>query len=356
MGRLDHWKAAAFAQRMIDVIEDGALVLLMSIGHRTGLFDVMANRRPSTAAEIADAAGLSEGYVREWLSAMVSSGVVLRDAGSALYVLPAEHAASLSHTESPLNLAAVAQHVSLAASSEDRVVERSRRDGVVPYSECPCFRHVLTHGSSDAVVSALLDSILPLVPGLADRLDSGAEVLDIGCGNGRALILMAGIFPRSRFRGYGGSQGEIDLARYRAFTLGMNNVDFIVGEGTGSLGRPERYDLVLDFDGIRDEAAIATVVPEVRKALRPGGVFLMQESVASSRLDECGSVAVGEALRGVTRIQGMSLSAAESAEANGAIWGEAELRRLFVTAGFREMSVRRLAHHVQNSFYVAIRG
>jgi len=353
--RVDPSRADAFVHRMMDVIEDGALVLLMSIGHRTGLFDVMARRPPSTAAEIADAAGLSERYVREWLGAMVAGGIVCQDSGSALYVLPAEHSVSLSQTEPSCNLAALAQHVSLAASLEDRVVERSRVRGTVPYSECSCFQHVLTNGSGEAVVSALLESILPLVPGLVDSLDAGIEVLDIGCGNGRALNLMARIFPKSRFRGYCDSESEIDRARYRAFMLGMNNVGFHAGN-ISSLGAPASYDLILDFDAIHDETAIVPVVTGVGRALRPGGVFLMQESAASSRLDDGLSVPVGGALRSVSRIQGMSLSAAEDAERTGAIWGEEELRRLFLAAGFGEVVVRRLAHHVQNSYFVAIKG
>jgi SAM-dependent methyltransferase len=340
---------------MIDIIEDGAIVLLMSIGHRTGLFDVMANRAPSTAAEIADAADLSERYVREWLGAMEAGGIICRDAGSALYVLPAEHATSLSQAESPYNLAALAQHLSLAASLEDRVVERSRTSGPVPYSECSGFQHVLRNGSGEAVVSALLGSILPLVPGLADSLATGIAVLDIGCGDGRALNLMARIYPRSRFRGYGESESDIDRARYRAFTLGMNNVEFLAG-GINSLGKPACCDLVLDFDGIHDEMALRPVVTDVGRALRPGGVFLMQESAASSRLDDGVAVPVGEALRSVSRIQGMSFSAAESGETPGAIWGETELRKMFLAAGFDEMSVRRLAHHVQNRYFVATKG
>jgi SAM-dependent methyltransferase len=340
---------------MIDIIEDGAIVLLISIGHRTGLFDVMANRAPSTAAEIADAADLSERYVREWLGAMEAGGIICRDAGSALYVLPAEHATSLSQAESPYNLAALAQHLSLAASLEDRVVERSRTSGPVPYSECSGFQHVLRNGSGEAVVSALLGSILPLVPGLADSLATGIAVLDIGCGDGRALNLMARIYPRSRFRGYGESESDIDRARYRAFTLGMNNVEFLAG-GINSLGKPACCDLVLDFDGIHDEMALRPVVTDVGRALRPGGVFLMQESAASSRLDDGVAVPVGEALRSVSRIQGMSFSAAESGETPGAIWGETELRKVFLAAGFDEMSVRRLAHHVQNRYFVATKG
>ena len=66
-------RAAAFAGRVLDVINNGSLALMMSIGHRTGLFDVMSGLPPSTSAGIAAAARLNEPYVREWLGAMVTS-------------------------------------------------------------------------------------------------------------------------------------------------------------------------------------------------------------------------------------------------------------------------------------------
>ena len=60
-------KAEAFSEKMLSILNKGALALMLSIGHRTGLFDAMADLRPSTSAQIAATAGLNERYVREWL-------------------------------------------------------------------------------------------------------------------------------------------------------------------------------------------------------------------------------------------------------------------------------------------------
>src|SRR5215207_9562240 len=67
----DQVSAERFAERMVDVLNEGAIALMTSIGHRTGLFDAMAGLPPSTSEEIASAAELNERYVREWLGAMV---------------------------------------------------------------------------------------------------------------------------------------------------------------------------------------------------------------------------------------------------------------------------------------------
>ena len=94
----DNAPAATFAERILDALNDGALCLMLSIGHRTGLFDAMRGRPPATSGEIAAAAGLDERYVREWLGAMATSGVVEVDASSSRFALPAAHAASLTRT------------------------------------------------------------------------------------------------------------------------------------------------------------------------------------------------------------------------------------------------------------------
>ena len=96
MPEFDSKKAEAFAGRLLSALNDGALCLMASIGHRTGLFDVMRDQPPQTSDEIAARAGLNERYVREWLGAMVTAGVVGVDPQSTRYQLPPEHAAFLT--------------------------------------------------------------------------------------------------------------------------------------------------------------------------------------------------------------------------------------------------------------------
>ena len=92
----------AFAGRMIEIANHGALALMISIGHRTRLFDTMHDLGPASAATLADRAGLHERYVREWLGAMVTGGIVRLDPEAATYDLPAEHAPwRQPHTRSP---------------------------------------------------------------------------------------------------------------------------------------------------------------------------------------------------------------------------------------------------------------
>ena len=112
-----------FAGRLIGMLNDAVLALMTSIGHRTGLFDAMASLEPSTSIEIAEAAGLEERYVREWLGAMTTGGIVDHDPASLTFSLPRERASGLTRAGGPENLAVQAQYVGLLAQVEDRIVD-----------------------------------------------------------------------------------------------------------------------------------------------------------------------------------------------------------------------------------------
>jgi hypothetical protein len=178
----DTQKAEAFAGRLLTALNDGALCLMASIGHRTGLFDAMRDQAPLTSNEIASRAGLNERYVREWLGAMVTSGIVIVDPQSVRYHLPPEHAAYLTRAAGANNFAAFTQYVPLLGQVEDAIVECFKHGGGVPYERFPRFHAVMAEDSGQSVLSSLESHILPLVPGLSDRLARGLRWLDAGCG------------------------------------------------------------------------------------------------------------------------------------------------------------------------------
>ena len=121
---VDEARANAFEERVLSALNAGALCLMMSIGHRTGLFDAMSARQASTSAEIASAARLNERYVREWLGAMVAARVVELDRDGRRYALPAEHAAFLTRAAGAQNMALVSQYFAElgADAAADRAV------------------------------------------------------------------------------------------------------------------------------------------------------------------------------------------------------------------------------------------
>ncbi len=352
---LDQQRSEAFAERMLGVLNDGALALMTSIGHRTGLFDAMAGLPPSTSEGVASAANLNERYVREWLAAMVVGGVVEYDPEDRTYRLPPEHAAFLTRAATPDNIAVTAQFIPVLASVEDRIVESFEHGGGVPYWAYTRFHEVMAEDSGQTVVAALTDSILPLVPGLTERLEVGIDVLDVGCGSGRALNLMARKFPESRFVGYDFSEEAITRARATAQEHGATNVRFEVKD-VATLDEEASYDLITTFDAIHDQAEPARVLKGIADALKDDGVYLMQDIAGSSHLRNNMDHPLGPFMYTVSTMHCMSVSLAQGGAGLGAMWGEEKAERMLREAGFGEVAVERLPHDITNSYFVARKG
>jgi hypothetical protein len=121
----DEGRSEAFAGCVMDVLNGAVVALMTSIGHQVGLFDTIAGLPPATSQGIAEAARLNERYVREWLGAMVTGGVVELGATTGTFVLPPEHAAWLTRAAGTNNLALQAQYFPLLAQVEHPVIECS---------------------------------------------------------------------------------------------------------------------------------------------------------------------------------------------------------------------------------------
>jgi len=315
---------------------------------------VMRDMPPSTAREIADKSGLNERYVREWLGAMVTSGVVDVDAMSTHYVLPPEHAAFLTRAAGADNIGVFAQYVAVMGGVEDQIVERFKNGGGVPYSEFPRFHAVMAEDSGQSVLFALESHILPLVPGLADQLANGIKFLDVGCGSGRIINKLAGLFPNSRFTGFDLSPEAVSSARGEASSQGLGNVEFIIQDLSDfhETAEVEAYDVITTFDAIHDQGQPLNVLKGIQRALKADGLYLMQDIKASSHVHKNIGHPIGTFLYAISTMHCMTVSLAQGGEGLGAMWGEEKTREYLEKAGFRSVETNTLAHDIQNNWYV----
>ncbi len=350
----DAARSQAFADRFVAALNAGALCLMTSVGHRTGLFDVMATMPAASAADIAAGAGLNERYVREWLGAMVVGGVVEHSAAEGTYRLPDEHAAWLTRAAAPNTLAVFAQYIPLLGTVEDDIIDCFRHGGGVSYARFGRFHEVMAEDSGQSVLPALRDSILPLVPGLIERLETGIRVADFGCGRGRALTLMAGWFPQSRFVGYDLSAEAIAYAETEAARQGLRNIRFVARDLSilDEEAEREAFDLALTFDAIHDQAAPDRVLRGIRRSLAPGGVYIAQDINGSRHVHQNLDHPIGTLLYTVSCMHCMTVSLAQGGAGLGAMWGRETAQEMFAAAGFSHTEVHELHHDVQNCYYV----
>lgn len=341
-----------FAARMVEVIDSAAATLLVSIGHQTGLFDTLAVLPPASSTALAEAAGLDERYVREWLGGMVTARIVDYDPETSTYRLPPHRAAALTRAGAERNLAAVAQYIPLLAEVEQGIIGCFRGGGGLPYSAFPRFHTVMAERSGQIFDAGLIDTVLPLVAGLPELLRRGIEVADVGCGSGHAVNLMAQAFPNSRFTGLDFSAEAVAAATAEAARLGTANATFAQADLT-HLDARAAYDVITAFDSIHDQAQPTRVLANVFAALRPGGIFLMADSRASSNLEDNIDLPLSTWMYTVSTMHCMTVSLAYDGEGLGAAWGRQRAVAMLADAGFADVQVEEIDSDPRNYYYIA---
>lgn len=338
------------AARVIGILNDGAITLLASIGHELGLFDTLASLPPATSQQIADAAGLDERYVREWLGGMVTACFVEYVPADRTYYICPDHAPYL--TTGPDNLSVLARYVALSGLVQPKVVEKFRTGGGLSYEDYPGF-HDLQAAESAAVFDAsLLEVVVPLT-GEVERLEAGISVADIGCGQGHAVNLLARAFPNSTFVGYDLSDEALVAGRAEAAAWGLTNARFVACDVATSVTDAGAYDLVTAFDTIHDQAHPATVLSNVREALAPDGTFLMVDINASSNLEDNREIPWASTLYLISTVHCMSVSLGQGGDGLGTVWGRQTAERMLRDAGFGSVTVHDVEADPFNAYYVA---
>jgi cyclopropane fatty-acyl-phospholipid synthase-like methyltransferase len=193
-----------------------------------------------------------------------------------------------------------------------------------------------------------------VAPGLVERLQRGIRVLDVGCSRGRALNLMAAMYPNSRFTGVDLSQEAIEYATDEARRNGLENVEFIIKDVT-DFDQDEaqaQFDLITTFDAIHDQAKPLNVLKGIFRALKADGIYLMQDIHSSSEVQNNMDHPAGPLLYTLSTTHCMTVSMAQGGEGLGTMWGQEKASELLQEAGFSNIKIHQLEHDFQNDYYV----
>lgn len=339
-----------FAGRLFELFTGAALSYLVDIGHRTGLFAVAAVG-PATSGEIAERAMLDERYVREWLGAMATGGIVEYEPSTATYWLPQEHAVCLTGTE-VTNLAPVAMLTTVLGRHVDAVTTAFRQGGGVPYTDfLPELHDVMDAVWRPLFEQLLIPEVLPLAPGVSERLAAGGRVADIACGTGNALLVLGAAFPASTFVGFDLDGEALARGRAAATRRGLTNVTFEQCDAA-ELRVHDPFDVVFVFNAIHDQAAPATVLERIREALVPGGTFIMNEPRLSSRLEDNIGNPLAPFTYAVSTLHCLTVSLAAGGAGLGTAWGEQLALQMLDNAGFGPVTVHDAPGDPGNAIFV----
>ena len=337
---IDPERVQTFAGKVLGDLAGTMATVLAILGDRLGLFAALADGGPATSAELAERAGVSERYAREWLHGLHASGYLEHDRHYGSFALPAEHAEVIATEGGPFFVAGGYQALSGELRVLDRLTEAFRSGGGVPQAAYPdeTFEG-MRRFSRPWYEHQLIQQWIPAVDGAHQKLQVGARYADVGCGAGHALIKLAQAYPRSSFVGYDAFQTAIDQAQNAAEHAQLSDrVRFELLDAAD--GIPERYDLISTFDVIHDAVDPGGLLRAIRRALEPDGSYLMLEMRCADDPSE-NTGPFGTLLYGISILYCMSTSLAHGGAGLGTCGcPPSKVQELCAEAGFS--SVRQL--------------
>ena len=181
---------------------------------------------------------------------------------------------------------------------------------------------------------AELPNWIAALDGVADKLEAGGTVADVGCGHGASVVVLANAFPRARITGFDHHGPSVVTARDRAAEAGVTDrTSFEVADAKRCQGS---FDLICFFDCLHDMGDPVGVARHALDHLADDGTVLLVEPFA---LDRRADNLTGNPMAALLYTASSSICTPNSLSQEvglglGAQAGEARLREVFAEAGF----------------------
>ena len=324
-------KLQAFLGKAIGDFGAAVSAVLMLIGDELGLYRELAKGK-LTPAELAQRTGTNERYVREWLGNQAAGGYVDYDAKSDSYFLNEEQALCLTDPKGPVDLPGAYMLVQDLFHVRARAVENFRTGRGMEWGEHhQCLFHGTERFFRASYNANLLDSWLPALDGVVEKLKRGGRGADVGCGHGASTILMAKAFPNAEFIGYDYHSPSIEVARERAQASNVRNARFEVADAVSYAERDLNF--IAFFDCLHDMADPVGAARHARQALKADGNCMIVEPFAGDKVED-NLNPIGRAFYGASSLVCVPVSLARNGPALGAQAGEKRLHDVVTSAGF----------------------
>ena len=329
-------KLNEFVEKAVTDLAAGYGGVMTVLGHKLGLYKVMAGAGPLDSSEISKRSGCAERYVREWLNSQAAAGYLVYHATSATYELPFEQSLVLAEDDSPVFLPPAWEVPASMFFDEEKTIEAFRTGNGVAWDK---HNERLFCGVAafyrNGYRNNLVREWLPSLRGVEEKLRAGAKVADVGCGHGHSTILMAEAFPRSRFWGFDYHEKSIESARSHARHKEVGNrVSFEVASATSYPA--EGFDLICFFDCLHDMGDPVGAARHAKKALAQDGTVMLVEPFANDRVEDNLNLVGRLYYSASTTVCCAHALSEDGAAALGAQAGEARLAGVFRKAGFAE--------------------
>ena len=275
----------ALVERLFGATIGAMDVASVYVGVRLGLYRALADRGRSSSADLAEAAGLNERYVREWLEQQATTGILEVDENRRFSLPPGHDEALLD--ESSLNyVAPVGKFVVACVRPIDSVLKAFRTGDGVPYADYGADLHEGQAEFTRPLFENLLGSEwLPAVPDVHERLqaDPPARVADVACGQGYSTMAIARAYPKVHVDGIDLDDASIEAAEKNLAGTGLDDRVTFHRRDAADPGLRGKYDFVYLHEALHDMSYPVDVLRACRGLLAEGGTMVVgDERVADA--------------------------------------------------------------------------
>jgi SAM-dependent methyltransferase len=342
-----------FSFLLFSKLEGAVTAGMVHLGDRLGLYEALAAAdEPLSTTELADRCGLDERWVREWAYNQAAAHLV--DAGDdERFSLTPEAAVVLASPDHPAFGVGSFHHLPQTMAALEALPESFRTGLGHDYDAHGAeYAEGVARGFEPWYGTHLVPTVLPALDGVVAKLAAGAQVIDVGCGAGGAVLLVASAFPASQVRGYDISQHALDRAEERRSAAGLTNVE-LLDPRHAPIPNDHSVDVALTLDCLHDMTDPASAIRAIRAALADDGTWLLVDIKAHDTFAlNAAKNPMASLMYGISVLSCMSSALSEPGGAGLGTLGlsAAKAEQMARDAGFTRF--RRLAiEHPINAFY-----
>jgi ubiquinone/menaquinone biosynthesis C-methylase UbiE len=248
----------------------------IQIGLANGLFATLArNSSGLIPAELASAAGVDEFYAGVWARGAFAAELLNVDADGRYTMVP--HLDKLIVNEDfPTYLGGIPIVFNHPEIFENFSANLKSGKRIWWNETSPGFIQAVS-GTGRPFYNRLIPAGLDKVEGLTAKLQAGANVLELATGAGRGLVKLAEAYPNVKITGVDGDAHSVGLANERLKAAGHSKRVRMVTSPLEDFNADSEFDLAVINISMHECRDIDKVTTNVKKALKPGGCFVISD-------------------------------------------------------------------------------